>query len=107
MTAFNADAVIESLGKPSVVIDGTTYIGKPISVMEWMTFLKRIDDIKQSVDHNALLEIYKDIIKKMFPSKWYQINKPASKIINHPALLQIVQDFLVIQNRYMEKQNQN
>ena len=98
---FSADTIVESLGRPTVVIEGKQYVGRPMSVLQWFQILKRMDNLA-SKSGDDVLKIYADVVRLMFGSsrwKFWQKNVP-KLIINHPAFLQMVAHFLEVQSKY-------
>lgn len=108
MPKFDADAYLEALEKPTLTINGTTFTGRILSIVEWLPFEQRMEALSDDNNTDGYMAFARDYLRALFPYrmafKWR--GDPVAMTLNHPGLTTIVTDFLALQIRAVTGNNQ-
>ena len=108
MSAFDIDAYIESMERPAVVVDGKGYIGRILSLHEWLPFEQRFRTVGESADPMASLTLITEYLYKVFPKSKRPWHKDIVQVIvDSPALMEVVTHFLELQATALTPKNLN
>ncbi len=104
--AFDADAYLEALEPPTIKVGGTTYVGKFLSIEEWLPFEDRFRKIDGDTEYPVIKRLMRDYCSQAFPVPWYQLLNFKKKIVGElvtdlppKAMLQAMRDFFKAQAR--------
>jgi hypothetical protein len=95
MAAYDVDAMVKALEKPTVKINGKTHEGRLLSVQQAAKFDERWSSLFQGEpDGNRVYDFCKDYLYAVFPKPvipWHI--DVAKEVMNSPVFLQVVIDF--------------
>jgi hypothetical protein len=104
---FDADAYLETLQPPTIKIGGKEYVGRLLSIEEWLPFEPRLNKIaKQEADVDEIRDTIRDYCNLVFQPTWkdlfnFRRKTVAEQIVALPprALLKAAADFFESQAR--------
>lgn len=109
MPVFNADEYLATLEHPTVVLNGKTYVGRILSINEYLPFAQRIESSANGTTSENTVEFARDYLMAVFPVKpvpfWrpdLREDDPVPQLLNHPGLLPLIESFLSLQARAMK-----
>jgi hypothetical protein len=103
--AFDSDAFLAALEPPSFVAGGRVYLGRILSVPQWLGIHERKTQMqKAEPTFEQTNEFLIDTVRLMFPRRWYQLYNPAVAAYSrlpYKAQLLALEDFCVSQRNAM------
>ena len=96
--SFDVNSYLEALEKPAVTVDGVDYLGRLLSLREWLPFEARFKTISGQTNPEEFFKLAEDFLYKVFPKPrliWKKDIVPV--ILESPALVEIITRFLEIQ----------
>jgi hypothetical protein len=96
--SFDVSSYLEALERPAVTVDGVDYVGKILSLREWLPFEGRFKSITGETNPEEFFKLAESFLYKVFPKPrliWKKDIVPV--ILESPALMEIVTRFLEIQ----------